>query len=457
MTDTVNSASRVTYHAARAMYHAPRQLLSTISELAALTTLATLAWQRDWPLDLPGFDTASVPFPHNLPAARLVELTAIAAIVAYALSGWPNLKRLTQGMQRMFTVSLIGLWLITALSPLWAIHRGLAVVHAAHTTIWVAFALMIACSDWSSARMAAFFLGGLLIQVAVGLVQVALQHFVGLGPRLGELPVRPQDNWVSVVFNGPVRWLRAYGLSGHPNVLGGHLAVGSILTCGLVITWPKVWRALIVIAWTLIWVLLLLTFSRSAWLALIVGGLTAAVLMVRGRNLDRRAIIAAITLLILAVMIALIFIIVFLPFLINRVDTVSNSYETFSINERSAMINWAVQLIVEHPLTGVGAANYGVAVRTFLGYPLDWVHNVPLLIGSELGLPALFMFTLMIGSIAAIGVRRWRTRSISMWPALLGGTLAGLMTIMLFDHYLWTAPQGTLLWAWLSGWWMREQ
>jgi len=27
---------------------------------------------------------------------------------------------------------------------------------------------------------------------------------------------------------------------------------------------------------------------------------------------------------------------------------------------------------------------------------------------------------------------------------------------MQFDHYVWTVPQGGLLWAWLVGWWLRD-
>lgn len=447
-------------HGASIIARGIERVLAFISEWAVLATLATLAWERNWPIVLPGFDAASVPFQHILPEMRQVELTAIAAIVAYALIGWPNHARLAHGARKVFALALIGLCLLTALSTLWATHRGLAIVAAAHMAIWVAFALLIVCSDWPISRMAVFFVGGLLIEFGVGLVQVALQHFVGLGPRAGELPVRPQDNWVSVVFNGTQRWLRAYGLSSHPNVLGGHLAVGALLAYGLAITWPKVWRALIVITWAMIWALLLLTFSRSAWLATLVGGGGTALLMARGRRVGggvcRRTVTAAITLLIGAVLLTAIFVRMFQPFLANRFEVVDNSYEALSLSEREGMNELAVKMMIAQPLTGVGAANYSTAVRAMVGYPLDWAHNVPLLIGSELGLPGLALFALMMGTLVFTGGRRWRTRSISPWQALVGGALLGLTMIMLFDHYLWTAPQGTLLWAWLAGWWMRE-
>ena len=433
-----------------------RAAMRAMSEAALPAAVFVLAWQRNWPVELPGFDAARVPFAHYLPAVRLVELFALASAGAYALAGWPNLRRLMGGPHRAFLVSLLALWGVTLASSLWAVHRGLALAHAAHMAVWVSFALMLACADWSMPRLTAAFLGGLLAHGAVGLLQVALQHFVGLGPRFGELPVTPQDTWASVVFAGPVRLLRAYGLSGHPNVLGGHAAIGLILSFGLLVTWPRVWRALIVIAWAIAWTLLLITFSRSAWLAAAAGSLAASVLLWRGRHWHRQTITGALTLLAIVVFVTAGFAAVFQPFLAGRVDAASQPYEAFSVSERQGMIDVAGQLIASHPLSGVGAANFSSASRELLGYPLDWVHNVPLLVTSEMGLIGLAAFLGMIGSMLAVGWRRWRARSISRWHALIGGSLVALLGVMWFDHYLWTAPQGALLWALLIGCWMAD-
>ena len=435
-----------------------RAAMLAVNQGALLATLVVLAWQRNWPLELPGFDPAGVPFMHILPTARLAELTALAAVGAYALAGWPNRERLLRGERRMFTLSLLALLALAALSPLWAMHRGLAAVHAGHMTAWTAFALMMASGDWPARRLAAFLLAGLLIHAAVGYLQVALQHFVGLGPRFGEVPVRPEETWASVVFAGPVRLLRAYGLSGHPNVLGGHLAVGLILSYGLLVAWPRVWRALIAVAWALVWVLLLVTFSRSAWLALIAGALVAAAMLWRARLVGRWATRSALTLGGLAVVAGIIFVAAFQPFLINRAQPAAQPFEAFSVEQREEMIDVVVQLIAARPLTGVGAANFSTASQTvtWQGYALDWAHNVPLLVASELGLPGLAACLALLGSIVAAGARRWRSRSITLWQALIGGGLAALLTIMLFDHYLWTAPQGGLLWALLAGVWLAN-
>jgi len=42
------------------------------------------------------------------------------------------------------------------------------------------------------------------------------------------------------------------------------------------------------------------------------------------------------------------------------------------------------------------------------------------------------------------------------WHGPLAGSLVALATVGLFDHYLWTHPQGGLMGAWLVGWWLTN-
>jgi O-antigen ligase len=439
----------------------PHTVLLMLSQIMVLLTIVTLAWQQNWPIDsIPGYDIDGAPFNHLLPTRRLVEHFALGAVLMYALAGWPHRDRLLRrGAWRWFTLSLLALWVWAALSPLWAAHRGMAIDRAVHMALWIAFGLVIMCSEWPAERMATAFLGGLLIHAAVGVPQFLLQHFIGLGVRFGELPVRPQDNWVSVVFAGSARLLRVYGLSGHPNILGGHLAAGLILSSGVLWVWPRLWRALIVVAWALVWALLLLAFSRSAWLGAVLGAAGGVALLLRGRHIDRRHARLLLTLTCVAIGLTLAFVLLFYPFLINRVDVSDQPFESFSISQRGVMIEATAQLYRLHPLPGVGLANFIVASRQVTpgGFALDWVHNVPLLILVELGVVGLGLSLAMIGSMLVVGWRRWRARSITPWQAVLGGTLICLLAIMMFDHYIWTAPQGGLLWMLLAGWWMRRE
>jgi O-antigen ligase len=317
-----------------------------------------------------------------------------------------------------------------------------------HVVVWAAFALMIACADWSASAMTLALLAGLLANSLAGFVEIALQPLV---------QVIPQNSGLSVVFNGAERWLRIYGLSPHPNLLGGHLAVGLILIPGLFSTHQRIKRMGLIAAWLIVGATLLLTFSRSAWLAVIGGGLVALILLAQGRLLNRLRLKPLLVLIGIGFIVVIVFVLNFRPFLVNRFEVTTVPFETRAITDRIITARLALQIFAAQPLTGVGISQFViVAARYLTGTSLDWVHNVPLLAAAELGIAGIVLIVSLIISLGAIGVQRWRARSISIWPALVGGGLIALIVVMQFDHYVWTTPQGGLLWAWLVGWWLRE-
>lgn len=430
------------------------------SRAATLITIVVMAWQVSLPLALPQFDVASLPLPYLAPAVRLAEITAFIAIAAYALAGWPNRAALRSGWRRIFVLSLLGLLLFETLSIAWSMQRGLAAVQVLHVAVWAAFALLISCTEWSASTMTLALLLGLLLHSLVGFVQVSLQPLV---------QITPQNSGISVVFNNAQHLQRVYGLSPHPNLLGGHLAIGVILTVGLIITQPRTKRFLLSVAWLILWITLLLTFSRSAWLAVIGGSSVAVVLLIRGKHFAQSLRKPLVILSGLGLIVVVIFAAWFQPFLVNRLDVTATPYETQAITDRLSSAQLALQIFAAHPLTGVGvsqsivaareqisaARELIVAARDLIGASIDWVHNVPLLIAAELGVGGIILSGLMLIALSAIGVQRWRTRSISLWQTLVGGALIALLIVMQFDHYVWTMSQGGLLWAWLVGWWLR--
>ncbi len=421
--------------------------LISLSRIATLIAIAVLAWPVNLPLPLPNFDVATLPLAYLAPSVSLAEVLAIIAIVTYALAAWPNRAALQSGWRRLFVLALAGLIAFEAISIAWSTHRGLAAVQVAHALIWAAFALLIACAEWSAVSMASALLIGLLIHSAAGFAELAVLPVVG---------VVPQYSGISVVFNGTEHWLRVYGVSSHPNLLGGHLAAGVILILGLVIISQGRRRFWLGAAWLMCWITLLLTFSRSAWLGVIGGGLLALILLMRSRRLTRstsKLLAATAT---AGLGLTALFVWRFQPFLANRIAVTIISYETQSILQRLDAARLAWQIFSAHPLTGVGLAQSVVVTRNLLGTPIDWIHNVPLLIAAELGFGGLILIGLLLIAITAIGVQRWRRRSISLWQALIAGALIALGIAMQFDHYGWTVPQGGLLWAWLVGWWLQH-
>ncbi len=420
--------------------------LLRLSHAATLITLIVMAWQVDLPLNLPQFDTASLPLPYLAPTLPLGEITALIAIVTYAFGGWPNLTTLRSGWRRVCAFALTGLIGLASLSIAWSPQRGLAAMQVLHLGVWVAFALLITCADWSSTTMAYAFLAGLLLHGLAGFIQISLQPLV---------QITPQNSGISVVFHDTQHLLRVYGLSPHPNILGGHLAVGVILTMGLILAPQRRKRWWLIAAWAIIWVTLLLTFSRSAWLAVIGGGLIALIGLIRG-GYYARSLIKPISLMGGVGLIAVvIFGVVFQPFLANRFDVTAISFEMQAIIERVRTAQLAWQIFAAHPWFGAGISQSIVVMRDLAGPPIDWVHNVPLLIAAELGIGGLALSGLLVIALIAIGVSRWQTRSITLWQALIGGALIALAIVMQLDHYVWTTSQGGLLCAWLVGWWLR--
>ncbi len=417
-----------------------------LSRAATLTTIVVMAWQVMLPVNVPHFDVASLPLAYLAPTISLAEITALIAIVTYGLAGWPNGAILRSGWRRVFALALAGLVLYEALSIGWSLHRGLAAVQVAHVTVWAAFAGLMICSDLPGSTMTLALLIGLLLHAAAALIQISLRPII---------EVIPQNSGISVVFSGSEHWQRVYGLSPHPNLLGGYLAVGVILICGLILTSSGRSRLWLIVAWLVCWATLLLTFSRSAWVAVVAGGLMALLLLRRGRHLDRAVLKVALTLAGSSLAVISAFALWFQPFLVNRFDVALIPYEAQAIAERFSTAQLALKIIAQHPFIGVGLAQSVLVMRDLAGTPIDWVHNVPLLAVAELGIGGFCLIGLMAVALIMIGVQRWRIHAISAWQALVGGGLIALVVVMQFDHYVWTMAQGGLLWAWLAGWWLR--
>ena len=112
--------------------------------------------------------------------------------------------------------------------------------------------------------------GMVTVQALVGIMQVLQQHSIGW-QSLGELELDPAWSGVSIVWANGVRSLRAYGLSDHPNILGGCFAFGLILLATWFIQTDSTRRTLIGAVFALGTIGLFLTFSRAAWLATTLG------------------------------------------------------------------------------------------------------------------------------------------------------------------------------------------
>jgi O-antigen ligase len=172
-------------------------------------------------------------------------------------------------------------------------------------------------------------------------------------------------------------------------------------------------------------VALALTFTRSAWVGLVAG---VGVLIV----LKDRRLFAAIPL------------VVALTILVAPTSVTARMYSMFDVNDpsnrdRVAMLESGAEIVRDHPLTGVGP---DMVKSVYKEYRQPWavnalnvhLHNVPVQIAAERGLPALLVWIGFIVYLARDLIRRVTT---SRQPSLAAGALAAVAAMLaagLFEY-----------------------
>jgi O-antigen ligase len=237
------------------------------------------------------------------------------------------------------------------------------------------------------------------LSAVVGIVQYGILHYDNLGRR-------PQG-----------------ALSHYMTYSGTLMLVAGAAAARLIYRHEdRIWAALVMPA---VLVALALTFTRSAW----VGACAAlAVLMVIK---DRR-------LLAVLPVVAALFIALAPARITDRV------YSMFDLNDptnrdRVAMLQAGVQMVADHPVTGLGPnmvresyARYRVPTAV---EPLNvHLHNVPMHIAAERGLPALAIFGWFIVTVTVDMLRRLRSSPHPSLPAAGLAAVVAMLAAGLFEY-----------------------
>jgi O-antigen ligase len=170
---------------------------------------------------------------------------------------------------------------------------------------------------------------------------------------------------------------------------------------------------------------LMLSFTRSA----MVGAAAGVGVMLLLRDLRLLAVLPIVT----AVVIAL-----------SPVQLSERIYSTFDMNDptnrdRVAMLQAGVEMVKDHPMTGVGPEMVG---RVYADYRVPTavqannmhLHNVPMQIAAERGLPALAMWLWFVVSLV-LGLRPLLDRSRHRVLAVSAmGAIAAMLTAGLFEY-----------------------
>ena len=135
---------------------------------------------------------------------------------------------------------------------------------------------------------------------------------------------------------------------------------------------------------------------------------------------------------------------------INRTTLPTTTAEEFSLTGRIWLTEQAILVVKEHPFLGVGAGSFIIQLAQRAGEFnfVEPVHNIPLLVASELGVLG---FILLIA--IAVSITRTFLYAKNSKAIMIGALLMGLAVISLLDHYLWTLAPGRLMLGFVLGLW----
>lgn len=300
------------------------------------------------------------------------------------------------------------------------------------------------------------------------LLQFIFQRSIGLA-LLGESVLGQQTAGTAKIVIEGVKFIRGYGTFPHPNVLGAFLGMGLIALSylfllnmsrpkeklfGWFLKLPRMNTSTVAILLGLDLTLfgLVLTFSRAAWAVAGIAMLLFFICMWLKRK-EYGISLSSLCALVL-VFVVLSGIIVYKMSWAIFPRAAVNLGEP-AVSYRLAYTELGITLSKAHPL-GVGIGNsvfYAVKSELYqkMGMREVWawqpVHNLYLLISSEVGIAGLVLF---LAAIFLLFAQAWeKTRSHDPEFAIAGIMLFALLLFGLTDHFLWTLESGRLM-LWLT-------
>jgi O-antigen ligase len=298
------------------------------------------------------------------------------------------------------------------------------------------------------------FLISALLQSFISGAQFFKQEDLGLR-ILGESPLDVQASGVAKIDIFGAKLVRSYGTFPHPNVLAAYTIVAIFISCIVSSLYKKEWILIFNIPFLFS---LFSSFSRSGLFALFFGIVVFLCFVSKSKNNiseeDRKILVSFFTIL-------FIFFVMFGAVLFDIYkERVKFNLTEKALIERIYYNNIAIKMIKENILFGVGWGRFSdkildfvepkpIAVPSF-SFPLWFlqpVHNIYLLIGAEAGILALILFIIFL-----VGI---------LWNSFLFGkdiksagifaSFCSLLFMGLFDHFLITIQQGTLLFWFVIG------
>jgi O-antigen ligase len=328
---------------------------------------------------------------------------------------------------------------------------------------------IIVSAEYKKNYLILAFLGGVFLQSVLGTWQFFSQSSFA-SKWFGIAYHDPADLGVSVIetLNGG-RWLRAYGGTDHPNVLGSILVIGLFFLLFLLfkIKQDKQFKIFnfelqnkfkfltILLKYKLlflvfiIFITLFFTFSRGAWAGLLLGLIVMLLIAIFKKNLLMQKF-----LFVFIFTLSLFGGILFYNYKDLVLARLSNDtrLEKKSTTERIESIKIAQKIIKDHWFLGIGIGNYGEEVRNNIidqqpAFFYQPVHNTYLLIWSEIGILGLFIFLCIFFYIFYL----FKTFDFAIEHYFYLGIMISLFIMLLVDHWWWSTHFGVLLFWFVIG------
>lgn len=363
-------------------------------------------------------------------------------IVATIVLGWIGSDREAGISRTPNKGDRLSLWIAGAVFAVSFLSSGSYVASVQWTLqagLLIAFGLALKRRRVPVRSLAVWFVVSLIPQTGLAYWQYAVQRVDAI-KWLGVAFQSPKQLGVSVVEFADLRYLRAYGGLPHPNILGGWLAVGTL------VAWHGAWRApqkSMAFLWSgaaaILGGALVLTFSRTALLALAVGGVALIVNFFLKRKDERSS--AQFGILAMVVTLAFAGILAFTQreVLLARTDA-GNRLVLQSADARlqSHVDGW--QVLKDRPFFGSGPnAELASLARTKfnteikkLRQPLESPHNALFLFLVDFGVFGAAVFLWAVWRFRKALLRRWW-----IFPPFI--------VLAVFDHYLWSYWSGLAL------------
>lgn len=286
-----------------------------------------------------------------------------------------------------------------------------------------------------------------MFQSVIGLWQFFSQN-VAASTWLGISAQSATTLGASVVETDTGRWLRAYGASSHPNVYGFLVALALVAAIAWFVVHKGHHKRIALMTFIpLLSAGLFVSFSRGAFVATSAALLTFFFFIVS--HPDRRRAMGKyfFALGVVAAVFGIFGALYSDPFFARI--TAQGRLESYSLSERSRIVNEALELTARYPIFGVGPGQMVFAVAKEISPTLAWwqyqpVHNLYLLLAAEIGLTGVFLcIALLFFTLRTLwhGRGHWTDHTFPVFSAMV----ILLFVSAFFDHFLWSSWVGMLL------------